>query len=65
MAYKCAKTGEYCKADCGGFYGHGDSCPVHQYKPTCYREGKALRLNDTCRFLGLKRQAELVDKEWT
>lgn len=71
MASKCSLTHEYCGADNAGFDDGGDSCPIGKYKSSSrhYAPGEDERgatgiIDDTCRYYGLKRAAEIEHSDF-
>ena len=59
MASKCSITHEYCKA--ADFIYRGDCCPIRKYKSSSTKAGAdaPALIDDTCRYYGLKRAAEI------
>ena len=69
--YKCSLTHEKCGAMAAGFYDSGDSCPLREYKSSSrYYEpgedehGAQAIIDDTCRYYGIARAAELKNKKF-
>lgn len=69
MPYKCSLTREHCPVTC--FEYGGDACPTGQYKDSSryYDPGESEHsaqaiIDDTCRYYGIARAAELKDKKF-